>query len=93
MSSVESKQTRTGSPSEQAYVPAARGRVPVKEVWFCRPLVGLVQGSNYIGKGPAWSSFKVFADLDLRLVVVSTPDRRVIRVPFESVTMFITDTG
>jgi hypothetical protein len=65
-----------------------RGRVAVREVWFDRPLPTLSQGGPYIGDGDGWKQFKVMADFAQRLMIVTLPDRRTLRVPFENVLSF-----
>lgn len=64
-------------------------RVRVKEVWFSRPLPKLAQGAAYIGDGPAWPSWSVLADTTERVIIVTTPQKLTLRVPFENVTCFI----
>lgn len=68
---------------------ADRGRIPVSDVWFDKPLPRLTQGAAYIGSGEGWKHFKVMADLDARLMIVTTPDRKVMRIPFENITCFV----
>lgn len=67
---------------------ADRGRIPVSEVWFDRPLPRLAQGAAYIGSGEGWKHFKVMADLTARLMIVTLPDKRVMRIPFENIVCY-----
>lgn len=80
------------NPRQQPTTPVAspadaadRGRIPVSEVWFDKPLPKLAQGAAYIGSGDGWKGFKVMADLSARVMIVTLPDRRVMRVPFENI--------
>lgn len=84
MNEVKSSAVKANTPP----VDHERGRIPVSEVWFDRPLPRLTQGAAYIGSGDGWKHFKVQADMALRIMIVSLPDRRVMRVPFENVTCF-----
>jgi hypothetical protein len=67
---------------------ASRGRIVVSEVWFDKPLPRLSQGAAYIGSGDGWKQFSVMADLDARTMIVTLPDRRVMRVPFENIVCY-----
>lgn len=67
---------------------ADRGRIPISEVWFNKTLPKLTQGAAYIGCGDGWRGFKVMADLNARIMIVTLPDNRVLRVPFENVVCF-----
>lgn len=66
-----------------------RGRTQVAEVTFTRPLPGVAKGNAYIGSGPAWNGFVIMADFTQRLMIVTLPDKRCVRVPFENVTCFV----
>lgn len=68
--------------------PVDRGRVPVSEVWFDKPLPRLSQGAAYIGSGEGWKQFKVMADINARIMIVTLPDKRVLRVPWENIVCF-----
>lgn len=69
--------------------PVDRGRIPVAEVWFDKPLPRLSQGAAYIGSGEGWKHFKVMADLNARTMIVTLPDKRVMRVPFENIVCYV----
>ncbi len=73
--------------TERAY--EGRGRVKVTEIWWSNPLPRLTQGAAYIGSGDGWKNFTVLADFEQRTMIVTLPDKRCMRVPFENVTCYV----
>lgn len=81
--------TQNARPVDAEMPLAGRGRIPVAEVWFDKPLPRLAQGAAYIGSGEGWTRFKVLADLDARTMIIALPDKRVFRVPFENIVAYV----
>lgn len=92
---AQSKQ-RMPTPPHSASVPHSneerflegRGRTPVSEVYFSKPLPGVMRGNAFIGSGDGWKGFKVLADFTDRVMICSFPDKKVLRIPFENLVCF-----
>jgi hypothetical protein len=70
----------------------AKAAVKVQEVRFAKAVDVGGQAREYIGTGPDWPDWYLFADYDTREIVVCSPQvgisRKRVRVPFENVVWY-----